>query len=368
MDYLVKFNAPNRKFDSEYNLHSKILKFIKNGPYLNGDQIKLFEKNFAELIGSKFCHGVSSGTSAIELAILALNLDRNSEILMTANAGAYGSIASIKTGMRPRYFEIDENGLPSFSSFQEALTKNSKAVILTHLYGQAVDIQPFLSICKDRGVFIIEDCAHSVGASYPNSSSITGSQGHLGIFSFYPTKNLSSIGDSGAIVTSDELLSNNIEALRQYGWTKKYFSSINGGSNFRMDDLHALIINHKIKSIIKDNARRLSIWSEYKKSADKIGIKLLGSANKSNSAHLAVLKLAQRDLMREYLESNGIETAVHYPYPDYLQPSFNNFKTKKLIHTENHCNSIISLPLYAEMTLEEINLVASTLQNYKDQE
>ena len=368
METLVKFNSHHRKFNSDFDLQSKIVEFVKNGPYLNGDQIKLFEKNFAEFIGSKFCYGVSSGTSALELAILALNLNKNSEILMTANAGAYGSVASVKAGMRPKYFEIDENGLPSFSSFQDALTHNSKAVILTHLYGQAVDIQPFLSICKDQGVFIIEDCAHSIGASYPNSSKITGTQGTVGVFSFYPTKNVSSIGDSGAIVTSDESISNIIEALRQYGWTEKYFSSIPGGSNFRMDDLHALIINHKIKSIATDNSKRLSIWAEYKKSANKIGVKLLGNGDKSNSAHLAVLKLGRRDNMREYLEVNGVETAVHYPYPDYLQPSFSSFKSKHLVHTENHCESILSLPLYAEMTVEEINLVSSAIQNYTDQE
>jgi len=361
----ISFNAPTRKFDNDLQLHSKIINFLKKGPYINGNELLNFEFNFADFIGGKFCIGVSSGTAALELAIASLNLSKDSEILMTANAGAYGSIAAVKANVIPKYFDVDQNGQACYKSFTDSINSKTGAVILTHLYGQAVDVQPLIALCKSRGIFIIEDCSHSIGASYPNSRKLTGSLGDVSTFSFYPTKNLSTFGDAGAIVTSNHALADHIQKLRTYGWSQKYYAVLERGFNYRMDDLHALAVNHQLTSLINFNQKRVSILRQYQDSGFQSGIKFLGKFDNTNSGHLAVIKSEKRDELKNYFESNGIETAIHYPYPDYSQPAFSKFKDKSLPQTENHCNSILSIPLYSDLNNKELQYILDLLSSFK---
>ena len=358
----VKFNVPNRKFRNDKSLVKRVAKLIETGPYLNGLEIERFENKFAEFIGAKYCIAVGSGSSALDLAINSLELPKGSEILLNAHAGGYGSIAAVKNGMRPKYFDIKNDATPCFESFKKFASRKTRAVILTNLYGQSDDFRKFFSYCKENHIFIIEDCAQSVGAYYTNSVKRAGSKSDISTFSFYPTKNFATIGDAGAILTSNAKLRNRIRSLRQYGWTEKYHATFSEGSNYRMDEIHALVLRHQISKIDFLNTKRLKIWKSYNCAISGDSIQLLGKPDKSFVAHLAVLKSTKIELVKKILLNNGIETGVHYPYPDYNQPAFSKFKDYELNNTEQHCSSIISIPMFPELLKSEINFVLKALR------
>jgi aminotransferase EvaB len=357
----VKFNDPTRKFKNDETLIKRIANFVETGPYINGLATQRFESKFADYIGTKYCIAVGSGTAALDLAINSLELPKDSEILLNAHAGGYGSIAAVKNGMRPKYFDIKIDATPCFESFKKFVSKRTRALILTNLYGQCDDYRKFFSYCRENKIFIIEDCAQSVGAYYSNSIKRAGSQSDISTFSFYPTKNFSTVGDAGAVLTSNTKLGDRIRSLRQYGWSERYLATISEGSNYRMDEIHALVLGHQMLKIDSLNAKRLKIWGTYNRAISGKSLQLLGKADKSFVAHMAVLKSSKINLVKKVLKNNGIETNIHYPHPDYNQPAFSKFKDYELIKTEQHCRSIVSIPMFPELLKSEINLVTKAL-------
>jgi dTDP-4-amino-4,6-dideoxygalactose transaminase len=361
----ISFNAPHRQFSKDENLKAKILEFIDTGPYLNGDFLTQFENDFAAYIGADFCIGVASGTVALELAFLSLDLPRGSEVLMNAHAGSYAAIAALKAGLCPSYFDINMDSTPNFESLQGKISSNTRAVVLTNLYGLVSDIQKFYAFLKLRNVYLIEDCAQSCGARYPNSSQFAGSVSDISTFSFYPTKNLGTFGDAGAVVTSNQELVVRARHLRQYGWEQRYFASHKGGSNFRMDDLHALVLSHKLPSLESRNLARIKIWRTLVESLSDSSLDILGSDGPEFVAHLAVVRSKEPNHLGEYLLEKGIETSKHYPFPDYMQPAFTNYGNGSLKVTENHCVSILSVPLYPELSESEVLRISYALNSYR---
>lgn len=361
----ISFNAPHRHFSNDDILKSKILDFIDSGPYLNGGYLTKFEENFASYIGVDFCVGVSSGTVALELALLSLDLPRGSEILMNAHAGSYAAIAAIKAGMVPRFFDIQADSTPSFESLQKNVSRHTRAVVLTNLYGLVSDIQKFLAFLKSMKIYLIEDCAQSIGARYPSTELHAGSLSDISTFSFYPTKNLSTFGDAGAIVTSNQEFNLRARSLRQYGWGARYFAVHGGGSNFRMDDLHALVLSHKLPTLDDRNLTRISIWKTYVESLKDSSLEMIGFDGPEFVAHLAVIRTKSPHHLGYFLLEHGIETAIHYPFPDYIQPAFKGYGRGALEATEQHCASILSIPLHPDLTEEEILRIFSALKKYR---
>lgn len=361
----IPFNAPHRQFSTDETLKAKILDFIDSGPYLNGSYLVNFEKDFASYIGSDFCIGVASGTVALELAILSLDLPHGSEVLMNAHAGSYAAIAALKAGMIPRFFDIQADSTPSFESLQKNVSSRTQAVVLTNLYGLVSDIQNFAAFLKSQKIYLIEDCAQSIGARYPNSHRIAGSLSDISTFSFYPTKNLGTFGDAGAIVTSNLEVNLKARSLRQYGWGKRYFAEHHGGSNFRMDDLHALVLSHKLPTLENRNLNRIKIWKIFSEALVNSPLYLVGANGPEFVAHLAVVRTKAPQHLGNFLHEEGIETAIHYPVPDYMQPAFENYKRGALVKTEKHCASIISVPLHPDLTESEIQRISSALNRYR---
>jgi dTDP-4-amino-4,6-dideoxygalactose transaminase len=359
----VPFNDISRRIASLPGLNSEIEKLIQEGPFLNGIHTSSFETSFAKYIGTSHCLGVSSGTTALELSLKALNLEAGTTVLLAANAGGYGSIAIQKNSLTSKYVDVDRNGLIDINEILNNLDKVG-AVIVTHLYGQAIQLSPLLSELKNRGVFLIEDCAQATGAYIENHRA--GSFGDISAFSFYPTKNMGSIGDAGAICTSNKEIFNRVKQLREYGWSNRYFSEIPGGGNNRIDEIHALILSRQLQKIDGWNDKRREIWSRYNSATSQGVLRILGENSDSFVAHLAVLQVRDRSQFGEYMDSLGIDTAIHYPFPDYIQSGLNpgnSFSSLPL--TEELCNTVISVPIFPEMSASEIDRVTNALRNFR---
>jgi dTDP-4-amino-4,6-dideoxygalactose transaminase len=235
---------------------------------------------------------------------------------------------------------------------------------VTHLYGQTLQLELLANFLRQKNIFLIEDCAQAIGAYVGEGRA--GSIGDISTFSFYPTKNLGAIGDAGAICTSNEEIFNRLKSLREYGWSRRYFSEIPFGGNNRIDEIQALVLDTQLSMVDEWNLRRRQIWERYKSAADKSGLRILGSASRSFVAHLAVIDSENRARLTGHLNAHMIETAIHYPYPDYVQPGLTqDVFNKNMPTTERLCASVMSIPLFPELTESEISRVENALASYR---
>ncbi len=361
---LIPFNDPKRKFSQDERLASSVTDLIVNGPYFHGQEEVAFEESLASLVHVSNSVFVSSGTSALYLAVASLELPLGSEVIMAANAGGYASVAVTANGLIPVYAEIDTEGQLDFDKISISKTSQTSAIIITHLFGQMnVSTSRIREYCNSNGLKLIEDCAQSIGAKFQGIPS--GSLADISTFSFYPTKNLSSFGDSGAVGTSSPQIYEGLKARREYGWVERYAAEFSNGGNYRGDELHALTLNRQLKFLESQTMRRKQIWERYKSSIHGTDLHLIGSSDESFVAHLAVLKVTDRNAFRNFLSSKGIETSVHYPYPDYKQKAFTRFQGNPLVVTEEFVSKIVSIPLFPELEDVEIDHICNVLKEYQ---
>ncbi len=359
----VPFNDVSRRFVTSGPLKSAIQELVERGPYLNGEYTSQFQEHFAAFLGVKYCLGVSSGTTALEIALASLSLPANSKVLIAANAGGYGSVAVLKNQLLPFYVDVDENGLLEPETILNT-SSDIRAVIVTHLYGQTIQLDLLAKSLKDRNIFLIEDCAQAVGAYIGEKKA--GSFGDISAFSFYPTKNLGAIGDAGAVCTSNSIIMERLQKLREYGWSHRYFSEISMGANNRIDEIQALVLDLQLHKVDDWNLRRRNVWKRYKLAASKSGLKLIGSNSETFVAHLAVIDSLDRESFIRHMNKVHVDTAIHYPYPDYLQPGLYREKFQgSLITTERLCSSVVSIPLFPELTEDEISRVEDALVSFQ---
>ncbi len=364
-DFKVPFNLPelNLRAQTE-SMAQKILELLEKGPYLNGPHLADFEVNFSKYLSVDHCFGVSSGTSALEIAFKCLDLTSDAEVLVAANSGGYSTIALLNSRLNPRFYDVERNGLIDFKKLESFVTPKSKALVVTHLYGQMCDMVQLADFCDSFNLFLIEDCAQSLGSTFNGQH--LGSFGDLACFSFYPTKNLATIGDAGAIATNRSDLASRIESLRQYGWKSRYSIEINGGSNFRMDEIHALCVVSGIDNLSAQVDLRRSIWSRYNNVLKQYDGSLLAGVDGNAAPHLAVLRVSQRSRFMNYFSENLVDTAIHYPVADYDQPAFvrlfdQNFTSWE---TSDICKQVVSIPLFPAMSQLMISRVEEILDQY----
>jgi len=359
----VVLNAPYRKFKGDEKFLHLINEFLSKGPYLKGEPLEEFEHNFAQYIGTRYCVGVSSGTSALELAFLSLNLAPGTKIGVTANAGGYSSIAALRSNLIPEYIEVNDNGMIDYNSIGINSQVDLKVIVVTNLYGQSLDINELRSRFGSRDLIVIEDCAQSVGAMQGPTKA--GSLSDISTYSFYPTKNLGTFGDAGAICTNNEIYIQRLKKLREYGWDSRYFAEIANGSNFRMDNIHAITLTYQLSKLDSNNNIRLNIWRKYLECMNKSD-RIIGINSPEFVAHLAVIVSSDRKTFMNFLAKQGVETSIHYPYPDYEQSAFSKFKVRRLEVTENLCASVFSIPLFPEMFESEIEIVLDSLLKWNE--
>lgn len=364
---MIPMNDLRRGVGNSLEIIGAVERVISSGHWVHGPEHKAFESEFADYLGVDYVIGVASGTDALELALRAIGCGAGSKVITVANAGGYVSVAAATIGCEVVFCDVDQvNLLMDPVALESLLSREIQAVVVTHLYGSIAPISRIKNLCNDYGVAVIEDCAQAVGGIEGNHR--VGTIGDIGTFSFYPTKNLGGIGDGGAIATNDLSLANKLLKLRQYGWGKKYEIDIEGGKNSRLDEIQAAVLRVGLRFLDEQNKKRFSILAKYKIALSDTGIELITSIEHGSAPHLAVLKLpvnASRDNFRGTLLSAGIMTDVHYPILDIEQSGLVGLtKNYQLPNTVNFNTRIVTLPLFPEMTPQEVELICDNLKTF----
>jgi dTDP-4-amino-4,6-dideoxygalactose transaminase len=357
---------PNAQFNSyKKKIEKSISRVLNSKKYILGNEVKNLEKEFSRYIGTKFAIGVANGTDALELALKALNIGIGDEVITVAHT-AVATVSAIKSvGADPVIVDINSGTYTiDCNQIEKNITKKTKAIIPVHIYGQSVEMDKIQKICKQSKIFLIEDVSQAHGAKFKKKK--LGSFGDIACFSCYPTKNLGAIGDAGLITTNSNKYYSKIKMLREYGWTDRYISSING-RNSRLDEIQASILRIKLKNLDKDNLRRIKIAKFYNKNLDKNKYSLpFVQKNNYHVFHLYVIKTNNRNKLLKYLQSKGVFAGIHYPKPIHLQKAYyKKIKTSSnLKNTEFVCNKILSLPIYPELTMLDQKKIVSLLNKF----
>jgi len=351
----------NERFREE--IDSRIKQVLDSGWYLLGNQDKEFEKNFAEYCGVKHCIGCANGLDALNLIIKAYGFADGDEIIVPANTYIASILAISENGCTPVLVEPDiETYNINPDLIEEKITSKTKAIMVVHLYGQAVQMDKIWTLAKKYDLKIIEDSAQAHGAYYQGKR--VGSLGDASGFSFYPGKNLGCMGDGGAVTTNDDELALKLRAIANYGSHKKY-CNLYKGVNSRLDEIQAAILDVKLSHLDEDNERRREIAKYYLaniKNEKVILPKYQG--DKSHVFHVFVVRVENREEFQEYLTQNEIQTLIHYPTPPHKQEAYKEWNDLSYPITEKIHNEIISLPISPVMTDDEIRKVVEIVNKF----
>lgn len=337
-----------------------IHRVLESGSYILGEEVRHFESEYAKYLGAKHCWGVANGTDALHIALTACGVGPGDEVI-TVSHTAVATVSAIRMCQaKPVFVDIDKSTYTMDTSLLSSMiTERTKAIIPVHIYGHPANLDEICRIAKLNNLYVIEDCAQAHGAKYRER--LVGTIGDISCFSFYPTKNLGALGDGGAVVTDNQVLSEKIYSLREYGWQERFKSEINGW-NSRLDELQAAILRVKLKYLTVTNEARISLAKTYTENLNSDVFTLPVSQNHCKHVyHLFVIRTQNRDRWFKYLRSKNIGVSIHYPYPVHKQPAYLEFSCE-LPETEKTCEEILSLPLYPELG-ERINYIIQTINN-----
>ncbi len=355
------FHAESLPYKEE--IREAVNRVLKSGWYILGNELHQFEENFANYIGTKYCIGVASGTEAIALSLMAGQIGPGCEVI-TTNLTAFPTITAIvQAGAQPVVVDIFENtGLINWKKIEDHISEKTRAIVPVHLYGQSCNMAEIMIIAQKHGLFVVEDCAQATGATFMDIK--CGAIGSCGAFSFYPTKNLGAYGDAGAITTNDEKIYQKLISLRNYGQTQRYYHD-HQGINSRMDELQAAILNVKLPYLETKNAERKNISLRYRQGLKKVTC-LKDKDYGQHANHLFVIKSPKRNQLMEYLENRNIQTLIHYPVPVTRQKAFQWQKDEGFPESEKFANSILSLPIYPELHVRNINYIIEAINEFEE--
>ena len=373
---MIKFldlKAINDSFEPE--LSRSIKRVLDSGWYLLGNEVKEFEKEYAEFIGTKHCIGVANGLDALRLILKAYIelgiMKEGDEIIVPANTYIASILAITDNRLNPILVEPDLNtyNLNPFL-IEQKITERTKGIMLVHLYGQNAMHSEIQRLVDKYDIKLIEDNAQAVGAYYGEKR--TGSLGHAAGHSFYPGKNLGCLGDGGAVTTNDDELAKVIRALANYGSNKKYVNDYKG-LNSRLDEIQAAILRTKLPRLDADNQRRRQIAQCYLENiinsviilpSQNLELETLG-LNLCNVWHLFVIRTSNRDKLQQYLTDNGIQTLSHYPIPPHKQLAYKEWNGMSFPITEQIHNEVLSLPLSSLLTDEKLAYIIQSINRFK---
>ena len=365
---MLYFANPSKRFlknsKKEINL---IKKFLASKQYILGEKLHDFEKKFASYISTNYSVGVANATDGIKIVLKSHGIGKNKkDQVITVSHTAPATISGIiSAGAQPVLCDIKENFLIDEKQLSSLINKNTKAIMIVHIYGYAVNLKNLKKLCNKKKLLLIEDCSQAHGATINGKK--VGSIGDYGIFSFYPTKNLGSFGDGGIVTMNNKEKYNKIKMLRNYGHNSKGVTIYNG-DNSRLDTLKAIILSERLKKLNSENLIRIKIAKRYNSNLQRLPIKLpVFKENLSNVFHLYVIRVDKklRNKLIIYLKKNKIIAGIHYKIPNFLHPAFkkkvlyNNLKNSKKIADE-----ILSLPMYPELKISEQNKVIKVIKNF----
>jgi len=369
---MIKFfdlKKVNQRYEKAF--HEKMEAFLQRGWYILGDEVTIFEDNFAKFCQAKHCIGVGNGLDAMVLIFRAYielgKLQKGDEVIVPANTYIASILAILQADLVPVLVEPDAktyNLNPDLIT--EKITSKTKVILVVHLYGQLADMEKINAVATQHNLLIVEDAAQAHGAkrTSPIIQHPSPNTQHPASFSFYPSKNLGCLGDGGAVVTNDDELNRIIRAMRNYGSEKKYVNDF-VGINSRLDELQAAFLNVKLADLDQDNQKRRQIAHRYVSEIKNNKISLPfwdGSAN--HVFHLFVVQTANREELQTYLKTNGIETMIHYPIPPHQQKAFKQFNSYSFPITEKIHREIVSLPMSPVLTEEEVSLIIQVVNQY----
>ena len=331
---------------------------LQRGWFILGDEVRSFELEFATWCEVGHAVGVASGTDAITLALMALDIGPGDEVITVPNVSAPTAAAIVAAGARPVFVDVDhETRNLNATALATAITQRTRAIIPVHLYGQPADMGAVLTVAESAALPVVEDAAQAHGARFQGKP--VGTLAIAGCFSFYPTKNLGAAGDAGMITTNNQALAGRLRMIREYGQTERYHNVIHG-RNSRLDELQAAILRVKLPLVHEWNARRRSIAARYTDGLRGTGLRLPGApGDRDHVYHLYVVETEDRDGFRRRCQERGVQTAVHYPVPLHLQPCYRflGYDEGSFPVAERLCRTVVSLPMFPELSDAEVERV-----------
>ncbi|HYF51407.1 MAG TPA: DegT/DnrJ/EryC1/StrS family aminotransferase [Planctomycetota bacterium] len=361
---LMDLKAQTKGIKAE--LLEQFSQILDNTAFCLGPQVEAFEKEFAAYSGAAHGVGANSGTSALHLALLALGVQPGDDVLTTPYTFVATAWSISYCGAKPVFADINpQTFLIDPADVERKLTPKTKAIVAVHLYGQPVDIEALKDIAKKKGLPFVEDACQAHGALYKGKK--VGSWGDIACFSFYPSKNLGACGEAGMAVTQDGTLAAKMRALREHGTTRRYYHDTLG-FNYRMEGLQGAALRVKLKHLDNWNARRQQIAAKYQQLLEPSVVKRpVVAPDRTHVYHLYVVRHPKRDQLAAYLAEKGIGTATHYPVPVHLQKAYANLKLREGMypHSEAAARECLSLPIYPELTDEQVQTVADAVVGWK---
>lgn len=346
-------------------IDTAIREVVQSCQFVLGEQVEGFESDFARFCGTEFALGVNSGTSALHLAMLAAGVEAGDEVITVSDTFVATAAAICYTGARPVFVDIEPHSCTMDPALLEAaITPRTKVIMPVHLYGGCADMDPIREIAQRHNLLVIEDAAQAHGAEYKGRRA--GGLSDIACFSFYPGKNLGAYGEAGAVVTDNAEFATAIKRLRDHGQSQKYYHD-EVGYNYRMEGIQGAVLRVKLRHLEDWTAARRRHAAAYRDSLVGSGVRLLEPVPHGNSAwHIFPVFTPQRDELMEYLKSRGIGTGIHYPIPVHLQRGYANFGYKRgdFPLTEQACNEVLSLPMYAELPHEQLMEVVAAIREF----
>lgn len=363
----VPFNDLRATFEAQRaELLAAAERVLESGWYILGNEVAAFEAEFAAWAGAAGCVGVNSGTDALQLALRALEIGPGDEVITVSHTAVATVSAIVLAGATPVLVDIDPatfNIDPAAAA--AAITPRTRAIIAVHLYGRPAPLRPLLQLAAAHNLRLIEDCAQAHGATIGRRK--LGTIGDVGCFSFYPTKNLGALGDSGAVISRDPGLLEQLRRLREYGWTPaaRYVSQI-AGMNSRLDELQAALLRVKLPWLAANNRARRALAALYRANLPPVLVAPGEGAGEKHVYHLFVVRAPTpklREQLRAGLARDEIGTAIHYPVPVHLQPGYARLVrvAGSLAHTEAAAQTILSLPIYPTLPPDAVKRVCRVL-------
>jgi dTDP-4-amino-4,6-dideoxygalactose transaminase len=356
----VDLQAQYRAIKDEVD--AAIGRVIGNASFILGTEVASFEEAFAKYIGARYCVGVSNGTAAIQLALTAYGIGAGDEVIVPANTFFATAEAVSTAGAKPVFVDADPASYNiAVNRIEAAVTPATRAIIPVHLYGQAADLDPILEIAARHKLLVIEDAAQAHGALYKGRR--VGTFGQAATFSFYPGKNLGAYGEGGAVLTDDEEVARKLRLLRDHGSAQKYQHEIIG-YNFRLEGIQAAVLAVKLAHLEGWNALRHEHAARYDALLNGAHLLLPQEMEYARHVyHLYVVQAEDRDALQTDLQASGVQTGIHYPVPIHLQPAyaFLGYERGSFPETERQAARVLSLPMFPELTDEQLKRVAEAV-------
>ncbi len=347
------------------DIDEAIRQVIETTAFIRGPFVQKFEQEFAELYGIKHCVSVANGTDAIYIVFKMLGIGAGDEVITVANSWISSSETIGQTGATPVFVDVDEYFTIDVAQIESKITAHTKAILPVHLYGQMADMEALQDLCNRHNLHLIEDCAQSHFSAYRGKRA--GTFGLAATISFYPGKNLGAYGDAGAILTNDDALAEKCRMYANHGALKKH-QHLMQGINSRLDGLQAAILSAKLPHILEWTKLRQQKAAYYHKALAGIPQITLPQVrpHTEHTWHLYVILAEQRDELAEYLQTQGIETAIHYPVPLPFMPAYAHLggTTSDFPAVAHNQSQILSLPIYPEITENQLEFVAAAIQQY----